>query len=150
MLQVAQQATNDATAAVRAALTEMPDEPLLDFAGSAGAQASAGSSPLDHVDPPTERRPRARRRLRRRRRGGPLQRRRRANERAFDQAVALRWMRGNASAVDFLRSAFDVAHFWDDLADKDQILDDGQVDAAMFQALVLLPRNAPTGCTSTS
>ena len=51
MLQVAQQATNDATAAVRAALTEMPDEPLLDFAGSAGAQASAGSSPLDHVDP---------------------------------------------------------------------------------------------------
>ena len=60
----------------------------------------------------------------------------------FDQAVALRWMRGNASAVDFLRSAFDVAHFWDDLADKDQILDDGQVDAAMFQALVLLPRNA--------
>lgn len=51
VLQVAQQATNDATAAVRAALTEMPDEPLLDFAGSAGAQASAGSSPLDHVDP---------------------------------------------------------------------------------------------------
>ena len=44
----------------------------------------------------------------------------------FDQAVALRWMRGNASAVDFLRSAFDVAHFWDDLADKDQILDDAR------------------------
>ncbi|PWY49200.1 hypothetical protein DK459_11795 [Achromobacter sp. RW408] len=60
----------------------------------------------------------------------------------FDQATVLRWMRGNASAVDFLRTAFDVAHFWDDLVDRDRILSDADINRAMFQALVVLPRNA--------
>lgn len=60
----------------------------------------------------------------------------------FDQSVALEWMRGNASAVEFLRGAFAVAHFYDDLIDRDKVIDDAQVHAAMFQALVLMPRNA--------
>lgn len=59
----------------------------------------------------------------------------------FDQALALHWMRGNATAVDFLRSAFHVAHFWDDLIDRDKQISDAQVNGAMFQALVFLPRN---------
>lgn len=60
----------------------------------------------------------------------------------FDQATAMRWMRNNTSAVDFLRTAFDVAHFWDDLIDRDKVIGDADINRAMFQALVLLPRNA--------
>ncbi|MGE8688637.1 MAG: hypothetical protein ACN6PJ_15955 [Achromobacter sp.] len=60
----------------------------------------------------------------------------------FDPDLAMRWMRGNASAVEFLRGAFQVAHFYDDLIDRDKVIDDAQVHAAMLQALVLLPRNA--------
>ncbi|MNV60368.1 hypothetical protein D3C71_1528280 [compost metagenome] len=51
-------------------------------------------------------------------------------------------MRGNQSAVDFLRLAFRVAHLWDDLIDRDQVLADDDISEGMFAALVLLPRNA--------
>ncbi len=60
----------------------------------------------------------------------------------FDPAVALRWMRGNQAAVDFLRLAFQAAHLWDDLVDRDQALDDDDINEGMFAALVLLPRNS--------
>ncbi|MCP2517395.1 hypothetical protein M5J07_20820 [Achromobacter mucicolens] len=59
----------------------------------------------------------------------------------FDPAVALRWMRGNQAAVDFLRVAFQVAHLWDDLVDRDRVLADDEINEGMFAALVLLPRN---------
>ncbi|WP_338619041.1 hypothetical protein [Achromobacter sp. E1] len=59
----------------------------------------------------------------------------------FDPALALRWMRGNQAAVDFLRLAFQVAHLWDDLIDRDRVLADDAINDGMFAALVLLPRN---------
>ncbi|MDF2861338.1 MAG: hypothetical protein K0S02_1610 [Achromobacter mucicolens] len=59
----------------------------------------------------------------------------------FDPALALRWMRGNQAAVDFLRLAFQVAHLWDDLIDRDRVLADDAIHEGMFIALVLLPRN---------
>lgn len=60
----------------------------------------------------------------------------------FAQDTALRWMRGNGAAVEFLRGMFQVAHFYDDLVDRDNVVSDADVHGAMFQALVLLPRNA--------
>lgn len=49
--------------------------------------------------------------------------------------------RGNVAAAQFLRTMFDIAHVWDDLIDRDVGVTPERIDAAFFNALVLLPRN---------
>lgn len=59
----------------------------------------------------------------------------------MDRAQALRWMRGNAAAADFLEVAFRIAHAWDDLIDQDKAYTDRDINRAFLDALVVLPRN---------
>lgn len=49
--------------------------------------------------------------------------------------------RGDAEAAAFLEMMVEVLHFWDDLVDRDQVVTDQLINARMWQALVLLPRN---------
>lgn len=44
-------------------------------------------------------------------------------------------------ALEFLRAMARVLHFWDDLVDKDVELGDDTINAAMWDALVKIPRN---------
>lgn len=53
----------------------------------------------------------------------------------------LKWLKGNASAADFVNMIMQISHVWDDLIDKDKALEDGAVDQAFFDALIRLPRN---------
>ncbi|CAB4188155.1 hypothetical protein UFOVP1165_48 [uncultured Caudovirales phage] len=48
---------------------------------------------------------------------------------------------GNRSAEDFVNTMFDVLHFFDDVSDKDTHLKNADVEQALWQALIELPRN---------
>jgi hypothetical protein len=50
-------------------------------------------------------------------------------------------LRGDASALDFLRSIALILHTWDDLVDRDSPVDDDDIGRAFTLALVHLPRN---------
>lgn len=58
-----------------------------------------------------------------------------------DDAVRL-VCRGNTAAIQFLEDITDILHLWDDLVDRDKPLQDNQINATMWKALVQLPRNA--------
>lgn len=51
-------------------------------------------------------------------------------------------LKGNLSAISFIETVFSIAHFWDDLIDKDRAVSDADINRAMWQALVELPQNA--------
>lgn len=48
---------------------------------------------------------------------------------------------GDESAVEFLTAMVGVLHLWDDLIDKDKPVTDDDINAAFWDALVVLPRN---------
>jgi hypothetical protein len=48
---------------------------------------------------------------------------------------------GNQSAVEFMLMVVMLAHFWDDLIDRDQDIPDNKINIAMRTALFDLPRN---------
>lgn len=50
--------------------------------------------------------------------------------------------RGDVDAALFLDAMVDVLHFWDDLVDRDHVLRASDINLRMWQAMVLLPRNA--------
>jgi hypothetical protein len=52
-----------------------------------------------------------------------------------------RILKGNEEAVTFLIQLCRVLHFWDDLEDRDKSIPRSEVNAAMYIALVALPRN---------
>lgn len=52
-----------------------------------------------------------------------------------------KWVKGNASAAEFLHMVINISHVWDDLIDKDKSLEDEAVNQCFFDALVRLPRN---------
>lgn len=52
-----------------------------------------------------------------------------------------KWVKGNASAVDFLLIVMKISHVWDDLIDKDKSLEDDVINHCFFDALIRLPRN---------
>lgn len=49
--------------------------------------------------------------------------------------------KGNREAADFILLIGDIAHFWDDLIDKDKPIDDAAINYFMWQILIELPRN---------
>lgn len=49
--------------------------------------------------------------------------------------------RGDAEAAAFLEMVVEILHFWDDLVDRDQPITPDLINARMWQALILLPRN---------
>lgn len=49
--------------------------------------------------------------------------------------------RGNQSAIDFFLLIANISQVWDDLIDKDQALQDGQINMMMWQALIELNEN---------
>lgn len=48
---------------------------------------------------------------------------------------------GNEAAVEFFLAGRSVCHLWDDLIDRDRDVSDGEIDVAMYHALVVLPKN---------
>lgn len=50
-------------------------------------------------------------------------------------------LKGHPAAIAFMETMVSVLHFWDDLIDKDKSLTDADVNAAMWNALVVLPQN---------
>lgn len=60
----------------------------------------------------------------------------------FDRDLLLRWLKNDKAAADYVEMVCDIAHFWDDLIDRDQDLSDEEINKAFFQMLVSLPRNA--------
>lgn len=50
-------------------------------------------------------------------------------------------LRGNPDAIAFVRSLFDAFHFWDDLIDRDNVLEDSDIDRNCYAMLVELPMN---------
>ncbi len=52
-----------------------------------------------------------------------------------------RWTRGNVAAADLVRSLWQIVELWDDLIDKDAEILDADINAAMYAALITLPRN---------
>ncbi len=59
----------------------------------------------------------------------------------LDDKQVLYWMKGNASAADFISMVMEISHLWDDLIDKDKPLEDEVVNQCFFDALIRLPRN---------
>lgn len=51
------------------------------------------------------------------------------------------YLRGHREAIAFVRLMFDVFETWDDLIDADKVLEQREINAAFYAALVLLPRN---------
>ncbi|UDM08404.1 hypothetical protein LG409_05725 [Halomonas sp. NyZ770] len=60
----------------------------------------------------------------------------------FDQIQLLRWMKNDKSAVEYVELVCDIAHKWDDLIDKDKLLDDNSINKLFFDILIRLPRNS--------
>jgi hypothetical protein len=54
----------------------------------------------------------------------------------------LELMRGNAAAADFLETIVEVLHFWDDLIDRDKVIEDEAIHEAFYKLLIALPRNS--------
>lgn len=50
--------------------------------------------------------------------------------------------RGDMQALNFMELLFDVAHFWDDLVDRDKPVSSDRINLAMINIMVNLPRNA--------
>jgi hypothetical protein len=50
-------------------------------------------------------------------------------------------LRGYQPAVDFFMVLGTIAHFWDDLIDKDRQVSDEEINGVMWNALVTLPNN---------
>lgn len=48
---------------------------------------------------------------------------------------------GNKAAVDYLMMIVKIAHLWDDLTDKDKLVDQASIDSIFINLLVDLPRN---------
>ena len=48
---------------------------------------------------------------------------------------------GNQAAVDYLMMIVKIAHLWDDLTDKDKLVDQASIDSIFINLLVDLPRN---------
>lgn len=62
---------------------------------------------------------------------------------AFHHEEVLQEMvKGDQSALDFLRVVYDIAHAWDDLVDRDKPVQASAINQAFFSALVVLPSNA--------
>ena len=53
----------------------------------------------------------------------------------------IQYMKGNKAAAAFLEQVYFIAHFWDDLIDKDNPISNETINSAMFMALIELPRN---------
>jgi hypothetical protein len=49
--------------------------------------------------------------------------------------------RGNESAFKFMLFIAEISNFWDDLIDRDVKLSDEEINAAMWTAMIELPRN---------
>lgn len=60
----------------------------------------------------------------------------------FDEMQLLRWMKNDKSAVEYIELVCDIAHKWDDLIDKDKVLDDDSINKLFFDILIKLPRNS--------
>ena len=50
------------------------------------------------------------------------------------------WLKGHTAAIDFVLTLHEIVETWDDLIDEDSVTDKA-VNAAMYAALVTLPRN---------
>lgn len=59
-----------------------------------------------------------------------------------EKELLLDYLLGNTVAAEFCEEVLHVAHFWDDLIDKDKTVDDERINSSMWRALVELPRNA--------
>lgn len=53
----------------------------------------------------------------------------------------LQYMKGDQAAAAFLEQVYFIAHFWDDLIDKDNPVSNDTINAAMWMALIEMPRN---------
>lgn len=49
--------------------------------------------------------------------------------------------KGDKVAMEFLTTVVEILHFWDDLVDGDHAIGEREINARMWQALVVLPRN---------
>lgn len=50
-------------------------------------------------------------------------------------------LRGNNDAISFVHLLFEAFHFWDDLIDRDKVLEDADIDRNCYAMLVELPLN---------
>lgn len=55
--------------------------------------------------------------------------------------LLIRVAKGNAEALQFLKSITFIAHIWDDLIDRDVLVSDEQINHAFQAALIDLPYN---------
>lgn len=53
----------------------------------------------------------------------------------------IEWFNGNQDALNMYRMLVDLAHTWDDLVDKDKVVDESKINNAFLVALVYLPSN---------
>ena len=58
-----------------------------------------------------------------------------------NQANKRSWCLGNQHAVDFLNCVFDAVELWDDLIDKDVVVEDGHVNRVFTSMMFSLPSN---------
>jgi len=58
-----------------------------------------------------------------------------------NQANKQNWCLGNQHAVDFLNCLFDAVELWDDLIDKDVVVEDSHVNRVFMSLMFSLPSN---------
>ena len=54
----------------------------------------------------------------------------------------LHCLKGNESAVQFCQDIFSISQIWDDLVDRDNPVENVQINRMMWKALIEIPRNA--------
>jgi len=59
-----------------------------------------------------------------------------------NNTLAAKWLKGHASAVEFVLLVHQIVELWDDLIDLDKPVTREEIDAAFYAALIQLPRNA--------
>ena len=57
------------------------------------------------------------------------------------EANKQRWLLGHAEAIDFISNIMSAVEFWDDLIDKDVVLEDESINKIMLNLLFVLPQN---------
>jgi len=60
----------------------------------------------------------------------------------MEDPIVVEALKGNVSALEFVRAIALVLHGWDDMVDRDHRLTDADINRIFTTALIVLPRNA--------